>query len=398
MCARPDASPHELPCDAWGWPSPRLCVPAAARRSLALCGCAVAASLAVAAVPRARALFLGRRGQAHRALGVAYALWLALGAVIAASSAAAEGAPEGTVASSTAALRASAATLSGRAALAAYDAALGVLGLALTLSARAFSRERERLGASRLSQRAGEREAGGGQEDAPSDARAKPTRPEQRAASGALGERATVSDGEIVEHAFYQMVNLLQGAFIHAAGAPQLRAAPVARLALALAVCLPWAYRARFPVNSFSANYAAAMRGDPQFDPWRLENVLYRLKKYQYLLYKHALLHGLNATVAAAALDLGARPAWRAYWLLLNASYVAEFFQQTLVKRKAMPQWQMLATNQVLMAMASYAALRVVLGAVCLPIAALSLALNFLRRGSELTNFAIVAAAAIAMQ
>ena len=58
----------------------------------------------------------------------------------------------------------------------------------------------------------------------------------------------------------------------------------------------------------------------------------------------------------------------------------------------------MLATNQVLMAMASYAALRVVLGAVCLPIAALSLALNFLRRGSELTNFAIVAAAAIAMQ
>ena len=29
-----------------------------------------------------------------------------------------------------------------------------------------------------------------------------------------------------------------------------------------------------------------------------LIRVLYRLKKWQYLLYKHALLHGLNASVA----------------------------------------------------------------------------------------------------
>ena len=36
-----------------------------------------------------------------------------------------------------------------------------------------------------------------------------------------------------------------------------------------------------------------------------------RLKKYQYLLYKHVLLHGLNASVAVRATALGSRPYFR---------------------------------------------------------------------------------------
>lgn len=114
------------------------------------------------------------------------------------------------------------------------------------------------------------------------------------------------------------------------------------------------------------------------------------------LLYKHALLHGLNATLAATGADLGDGVRFRAYWLCLNASYVFEFFLQTLVKREHLSQRGMLLLNQWLMLMSTYAAGVVVLTHVCLPLVPLSLAMNLLRRGSarELANFAVVVAAA----
>jgi hypothetical protein len=43
-----------------------------------------------------------------------------------------------------------------------------------------------------------------------------------------------------------------------------------------------------------SANY----RTSPS--PWGLESVMYRVKKGQYMMYKHALLHGLNVSLALA--------------------------------------------------------------------------------------------------
>jgi hypothetical protein len=139
---------------------------------------------------------------------------------------------------------------------------------------------------------------------------------------------------------------------------------------------------------------------------------MYRTKKYQYLLYKHVLLHGLNVAVAlgplwqliasssaaahasgpnflsaeasssraqaqlqkgssllafpsagsplgggdvAAAVDPSSA-GWRAYWLCLNAAYVMEFFLQTLVKKGKLPQRVMLKANQLLMAGSSAAA------------------------------------------
>ena len=129
-----------------------------------------------------------------------------------------------------------------------------------------------------------------------------------------------------------------------------------------------------------------------------LIRVLYRLKKYQYLFYKHALLHGLNATMGAAA-D-GARDGlvysdgFRLYWLCLNSAYVFEFYMQTLVKRQHLSQPAMLGLQQLLMAVSSVAAVRVLVDAVHVAPAALSLALNLLRRRRECSNMLGVLAVA----
>ena len=140
---------------------------------------------------------------------------------------------------------------------------------------------------------------------------------------------------------------------------------------------------------------------------YTLIGALYRLKKYQYLLYKHLLLHGLNASLAAgvslfasstaASTSLAATQEWRLYWTCLNIAYVHEFFLQTLVKRGYMRQPMMLGLNQLLMAVSTYAALRV-LPSVHPLLAALSLALNLARRGSEVSNGALVLGAAAALR
>ena len=179
-------------------------------------------------------------------------------------------------------------------------------------------------------------------------------------------------------------------------------------------------------MNSFSKNYLTAP------EPWGRVSLLYRLKKArggrpalrradrsasasesspaapaprgrqaQYLLYKHALLHGLNASVAMAAAPpmLPLRRGFRLYWVCLNAAYVLEFFLQTLVRRRALRQGRMLALNATLMAASTLAAAPVVALRVRPVAAALSCALNFARRGHELGNMAalLLALAALAV-
>ena len=108
--------------------------------------------------------------------------------------------------------------------------------------------------------------------------------------------QATVTHSEMVEHAFYQALNLVQILGLHAM---ERASGAGARGALLLLQTAPWAVRARFPVNRFSDNYTKGQ------DAWALLPLLYRVKKYQYLLYKHWLLHGLNVSVA---LSPGVRP------------------------------------------------------------------------------------------
>ena len=210
-------------------------------------------------------------------------------------------------------------------------------------------------------------------------------------ASGVLDEKASVTVAEMLEHCFYQGLNLVQILFLHLL--PLLRESRV-RVALALAATLPWLRRDHFPVNSFSANYTSSGVGG---STW-LIRTLYRLKKYQYLLYKHFLLHGLNASAAVdgprwSADGLVCEPYFRMYWLCLNIAYVSEFFMQTLVKRGYMSQSWMLALQQALVFAVTLAALRV-LQSVRLLLALLSLALNCVRRGREVSNMALVLLAA----
>ena len=61
----------------------------------------------------------------------------------------------------------------------------------------------------------------------------------------------------------------------------------------------PWLARSWFPVHPFSQNWTVT---DPRSSP--LVRLLYRIKKYQYVFYKHFLLFGLNLTLACAPLNV----------------------------------------------------------------------------------------------
>ncbi|KAJ1446084.1 hypothetical protein M885DRAFT_547761 [Pelagophyceae sp. CCMP2097] len=307
--------------------------------SAAVVALALFASLLVPLVLwRSRALFAPRHGRRHRLTALAYGTWLASGIVEHCSG-------------------------GDRRSYVFFDAVLGVLGLATTLSA-AF-------------------------DFAPKI----PKAPGQ--ASGTLHEKATVTYSEMMEHSFYQGLNLLQALYLHAISDLNL----AQRLALLFCATLPWAWRKKFPVNSFSENYAKDASG-------RSENyandasgitdtriaLLYRAKKYQYVFYKHALLHGLNASAALTRHPVNASSkAFRTYWLCLNTSYTMEFFLQTLVKRKHLGQIKMLRLNALLMVASSLAALQVLRSSVDWRLASLSLVLNFVNRGRDVSNTAYVA-------
>ncbi|KAK1739434.1 hypothetical protein QTG54_009977 [Skeletonema marinoi] len=212
--------------------------------------------------------------------------------------------------------------------------------------------------------------------------------------SGTLSNAAIVTQGEMVEHSFYQGVNL--------------------RFGMLVLVTLPWAIRKRFPVNSFSANWrrknVEMNKNNRHHDKnggirvgtekeskylW-LINGMYRFKKWQYVFYKHMILHGLNISVASSyqsykndttSLPLPLTPQWRIFWLLLNTSYVMEFFLQSLVKRQVLSQKFMMVLNALLMISASIASMESnVLGQVKVEAALISLFLNFYNRGHDVLN------------
>ena len=94
-------------------------------------------------------------------------------------------------------------------------------------------------------------------------------------------------------------------------------------------VTSPWLIRNKFPINKFSDNYNKIDKKSST-----LIRILYRIKKYQYVFYKHFLLHGLNISmIFNGGNNLVNSQLFRLYWILLNTAYVFEFFLQTLVKK-----------------------------------------------------------------
>lgn len=208
-------------------------------------------------------------------------------------------------------------------------------------------------------------------------------------ASGTLDEHATVTSAEMLEHAFYQALNLLQVCYFHAL---HLHLALPYRLLGLVVVTMPWYIRASFPLHSFSENYSEKIDSRSS----TLIRVLYRIKKYQYVFYKHFLLHGMNISLALSGVDIIASPCFRLYWLLLNTSYVMEFFLQTLVKKQYLPQEYMLSLQQVLMFASSLVAV-MVLKDVSIFLALLSLAANFANRKHDVLNTVLVAGVGVGL-
>ena len=362
-------------------------------RLLATCvACAAAYFAWVLSVvaPHAPRLFAPRFGRGHRLAGAAHLVLLLVGVadLLARVSQASFGAsarpPLDLVALPLGRARVSGAFL--------YDALLGVSGCALTITAASdFGIPRARL---------------------------------RNRASGALDDDQTVTREEIVEHLFYQVLNVTQMVFLRLApivAATHGRSGACASLALATA---PWLFRSAFPTNRFSANYRrreplvadVADAGNtmvPERSAGTTNAVsssrvrrLYRLKKAQYVFLKHVLQHGLNAGVVVAATRASSSPSspssladtlfFRAYWLTLNTAFVMEFFMQTLVKKNKLSQRTMLRANKTLMFTSSLAAAFVVAKA-SLVAAATSCALNVLSPAREARTVALALAAAVAV-
>jgi hypothetical protein len=191
-------------------------------------------------------IFFKRHGRRHRLFGLLYLFWMLLGyAEIC----------WGTTPFVNHSL-----------ALLAYDCCLGVLGICLTVSAAIDF----------------------------------PHKGVENVASGTLDEHATVTYSEMIEHSFYQGVNLVQILYLHAVDGQTER---WLRILLGMGATCPWLIRHAFPVNRFSDNYTKI---DSKSTP--LVRLLYRIKKYQYVFYKHFLLHGLNISVALFGPGLSGRP------------------------------------------------------------------------------------------
>jgi hypothetical protein len=218
--------------------------------------------------------------------------------------------------------------------------------------------------------------------------------------SGTLSNAAMVTHDEMIEHSFYQGLNLWQALYLHIITWAGISGqAPISigwKFAALWLVTCPWLLRRKFPVNSFSTNWTEDKRREAKINHERVEgltslNRLYWIKKWQYVFYKHVILHGLNISMALpnqqaddVALPLSFE--WRMFWLCLNSSYVMEFFMQSLVKRGALSQPMMLILQWILMGASSFAALGAVLWRVHYGTALISLGLNFIHRGHDLSN------------
>lgn len=230
-----------------------------------------------------------------------------------------------------------------------YDTILGILGTSATLTAASeFKKVHEKV---------------------------------KNVASGTLEPQATVTYAEMIEHSFYQILNLLQILFLHSMKF-QISNNYIFRILLLIIVTLPWCFRKYFPVHSFSDNYT-------KNDPKTLISILYRIKKYQYVFYKHVLLHGLNISIAISGNFISSNIYFRLYWLALNTSYVMEFFLQTMVKKKVLSQRSLLILQKILMFFSSTATLPVLIQIPIL-IPLFSCIFNFKNRGHDFMNTMIV--------
>ena len=127
-------------------------------------------------------------------------------------------------------------------------------------------------------------------------------------ASGVLDEEATVTYSEMLEHTFYQGLNLIQVLYLHVMSMdvfghdefkgssssseedpPQLMdyllsgqvlgtPGSLGRVICGILVTTPWLLRGYFPINKFHANYTQGQ------DPWSSTSLMYRLKKYVTLI------------------------------------------------------------------------------------------------------------------
>lgn len=226
--------------------------------------------------------------------------------------------------------------------------------------------------------------------------------------SGPLSQNSTVTQSEMIEHLFYQGLNLLQSMYLHAlsywnrhrnfASTSTSIPSHIVRLLALFVVTSPWLIRQRFPVHSFSTNWKLASETLQQTESTELW--LYRIKKMQYLFYKHVVFHGVNLSVAIHSLrTLSHLPwtnEWRIFWLALNTSYVMEFFLQTLVKRKKLAQVHMLWFQRLLMLASSWAALEAVLPVLPVMLCLASLILNLIRRHRDVMHTMMLALSAMA--
>lgn len=255
--------------------------------------------------------------------------------------------------------------------------------------------------------------------------------------SGTLAQHAMVSQAEMIEHAFYQGLNLWQALYLHWMGQLTMRQMDhdqrnvFSLLALFVVTC-PWLVRRFFPVHSFSDNWkrkqhqneltngksetrdGTSVPKKTSLSSETIEVSLYRFKKAQYLIYKHVVFHGVNISqfalklqhqpVPTTALPLVYSPSWRLFWLCLNTSYVMEFFLQSMVQRHVLTQSQMLHWNRSLMVLSTLAAILVlttagndpptslaVLPWICLT----SLLLNLVHRHHDVLNTMVLAGLAI---
>jgi hypothetical protein len=228
--------------------------------------------------------------------------------------------------------------------------------------------------------------------------------------SGTLSETAMVTQGEMLEHAFYQSLNLWQALYLHLIAWMWNRNHqypwPDWQRWIALwCVTAPWYVRSRFPVNSFSQNWKTTKAKAPTIekpskkssDRRDLETLLYRIKKGQYLFYKHVVLHGINLAVCLQPSSLVSTKSWRIFWLCLNTAYAMEFFLQSLVRRKVLSQSAMLGLNRFLMAVSSLAAVPAIVGTVRWELCLLSLVLNIYHRHHDVFNTMCLASAGLVL-
>lgn len=229
----------------------------------------------------------------------------------------------------------------------------------------------------------------------------------KKGVSGTLAESAIVTQHEMIEHLFYQLLNLIQAIYFHILPTTHsnlehwqtllpnnvfLTPKTKVRFSYGLHVFLcfafvtcPWIVRrSHFPVHSFSANWrkehhpqqkkqilslkkqkdTTSMNSIKCFDSSPsidIELLLYKIKKSQYIFYKHVVFFGMNLCALTCTLESTPDPfivshSWRIFWLALNTSYVFEFFLQTLVKRQIISQIYMLNLQRLLMSGSMFAA------------------------------------------